>query len=179
MILGCPLPTALGVAVLRCLWGQCVGIVTSTGLTSTSFHLFLGILHRGLLCIFKKRGVGTPVQKITLRYRIKCVKEHVFAEWDGGISAHVLVKHYSQVRTVPALIYCVPAHLAFVLPCFEHEGFFHIVDVLRQPTVSNASGGLNSHGESGKTPLCACFTVPSLEGDLIHRFSKNREKKNR
>lgn len=51
-ILSCtPLPpsrTLLGVAVLLCLWGQYVGIVTSTELT---FHLFLGVLHRVPLCI--------------------------------------------------------------------------------------------------------------------------------
>lgn len=65
------------------------------------------------------------------RYRTKCVKEHVFAEWDGGV-AHDLVKWYSQVRAVSALIYCVHAHLAFVLPCFEQKGCY-IVDVLKQP----------------------------------------------
>lgn len=45
--------------------------------------------------------------------------------------------------------------------CFEQKGFY-IADVLRQP-VSDASRGINSHGECGKTPRCSCFTVPPME----------------
>lgn len=114
------------------------------------------------------------------RYRTKCVKEHVFAEWDGGV-AHDLVKWYSQVRAVSALIYCVHAHLAFVLPCFEQKGCY-IVDVLKQPLHQRCQSIKRiklPHGASGKAPLCTCFTISSLEGDLIHHFSKNRGKNRR
>lgn len=81
------------------------------------------------------------------------------------------------MHAVPALIYCVHAHLAFVLPLLWADGFLHrgcsetaCVRCIKRNKLSRRVR------ESTALLLLYSTTHGGGGGDLIHHFSKNREK---